>query len=366
MKYRVLFLLVAACGGSTSSDDGTQPVGPTPHGPGTNDPPSACDGSIAKDILVSRSLNGAPPYAVSGCDLVYVNDAGALVTRDLATGKETTLASVDEAPAHPVVTQYLVAWEATIAGKRVVRVHDGEKVLTVPAPLDAAEPRAAGKTVVFTVWKTSDPRGDTDVWSFDPFAGATAPIFEGPAQQRWADVSDAFVVATDFLEEGPTGGSDDDGRDVADIVVFDRRTGTKTTRSAPGKQAFAMLTSTDAFAYLDWAAIHPEPKLEAFQLRAGKVADAYANDHVVADVKYASSEYARPAVFGSVVEWIANPTGETVLWRAPLDGSAQPAQVEGLGGLFLYAPAPAAGFTVLAAAQVKSSDFTPRLRSVPR
>jgi hypothetical protein len=370
VKYRILFLVLAACGGRAATDDGPAQVGPSPRPTGgPTDPPApvTCSSSAAENITVSRSnLTGTPPYSVSGCTLVYVNADGALVMRDLATGEEKAIASADEKPARPVVTPDLVAWEATAMS--VVRVRttaDGNTQTLAAQP--AGEPRAAGKSVVFTAWKTADPRGDTDVLLFDAAAGTTTAIFDGPAQQRWADVSDAWIVGTDFFpEEGPTGGFDNNGQDLADLVVFDRKTGTKTPRPAVGKQAFPMLTSTDAFAYLDWAAIHPEPKLEAFQLRAGKVTDAYAADHTVADVTYITPDYARPAVFGSTIEWVANPTGETVLWRAPIDGSAPPAQVQGLGGLYLYAPAPTTGFTVLAAAQVQSTDFTPRLRGVPR
>jgi len=64
-------------------------------------------------------------------------------------------------------------------------------------------------------------------------------VFAGPGEQRFADVSAEYVVATDFSED-PDGKYDGEG-DLADIVVFDRATQTASKRVAEKKQAFPML-----------------------------------------------------------------------------------------------------------------------------
>ena len=158
--------------------------------------------------------------------------------------------------------------------------------------------------------------------------------------------------------------------DAADLVVYEIATRTATKRALPGKQAFPMLGSDGiALAYLDWNEVHPQPKLQAYNLKAGTLANPAA-DRLVAFVEYEAAEPARPAVAGNTIEWIANPTGATSLFRAPLDGSTLPARAEGLDRLFLLAPAPRAaaedpGFTVLGTIDYTQST-TPRLRAVVR
>jgi hypothetical protein len=301
---------------------------------------------------------------------VYVAKSGALALRDLATGAETTLETAAEAPRRPSVTAggALVAWEYGGTGVSGVRVKNGASTITLTGAFAyAGEPRAGGTAVAFTASAGPLATSDTDVWLFDAATGKTALAVGGPAQQRFADVSARWLAVTDFTET-PDGLYHADGTDLADVVVLDRMTGTLTRRAAPGKQAFPMLTSTDLVGYLDWSAIHPEPKLVEYQLKAGAIGAEPATDRVIADVRYVASDYARPAAFSGTLEWIANPDGQTVLWRAPADGSAAPAAVSGLDGLVLYAPAPSAGFTILAAAAAAASapDFSPRLRAVPR
>ena len=131
-------------------------------------------------------------------------------------------------------------------------------------------------------------------------AGSAKLVLGGAGQQRFADVSTAFIAATDFSED-PDGRFDNDGKDLADITVFDRSTGTTTTRKSPGKQAFPMLADNGVLAYLQWSSIHPEPKLVDYELRTGKVLADPAADMHIAQVMYAGSDYARPAVVGMAV-----------------------------------------------------------------
>ncbi len=365
MRSRTLLLFcfcaLSACGGSRADDAAS----PAPSSSSAPPPAATCTATAAADVAVaSDDLNGFPPYAVDACTLVYVSTAGTLVARDLATGSEVTIAGVDETPRRPTISGAVVAWQATAGASSVVRVRvNGVTSTLAGAFANAGEPRAGGGVVVFTASVGDLASGDTDVWLFDPKTTAVTRVIAGTAQQRFADVSASYVAATDFSED-PDGRYSGDGTDLADIVVLDRATGAVTHRAAPGKQAFPMLADGGLIAYLDWSAIHPEPKLVLYQLKVGAIAAPPASDRLVADVRYLSSEYARPAVSGATIEWVANPDGNTVLWRAPADGSVAPAAVAGLDGLVLYAPAPTAAFTVLAAAS--SPDFSPRLRAVGR
>ena len=210
----------------------------------------------------------------------------------------------------------------------------------------AGEPRAARGVVVFTAWKTPNPLGDTDVLAFDTVSLRTLLIAGGPAQQRFADVSDTHVALTDFIED-PDGAFNDNGTDLADIVVFDRATRSLSTRARPGKQAFPVLASQTHLGYLDWGLIHPEPKFSQFTLRAGLIAQGAAPDVTVFEIQNVSFQRILPAGRNGVLEWIHQP-GTASLWRAPADLSSAPLQVAGLEGLELYAPSAASALTVLA------------------
>ena len=367
--------LAAACGGQSASPSSGSSSGGIP-GPGDMPPggnPVTCDASAAADIEVSSDdLNGFPPYAVAACTLAYVNRSGELVTRNLAAGPgvvETVIAPATEHPRRPTASPGLIAWEADDHSHSVVRVFKDGLAKTIPGSFaSAGEPRASGTVVAFTGWNGPSAADDTDVWLYDATSGDAHVVLGGPGQQRFADVSSAFVAASDFSED-PDGRYDNDGKDLADIIVFDRTTRAVTTRRSPGKQAFPMLADNGVLAYLAWNGIHPEPKFVDYELRTGKVLADPAADTRIAQVIYASSDYARPAVIGGTIEWIANPDGNTTLYRAPADGSSPPAAVKGLESFHLYAPAAlngASGFTVLATSRVGSTEIVPRLRAVPR
>ncbi len=248
-----------------------------------------------------------------------------------------------------------------------LRLRETGAIRTVPGAFaSSGEPRTSGTSLVFTAWKGSAATDDTDIWFFDAKTNEARAVFGGAGQQRFADVNARYIVASDFSED-PDGRLDGNESDLADLVVFDRVTGAVTSRPLAGKQSFPILGEGDLLAYLDWGSIHPEPKLQAYELRTGRVVGDPTEDRAIAKVDYVSSSHARPALAGGTLEWIANPAGTTRLYRAPVDGSAAPLVVTGLDDLHLYAPAAVAGFTVLAvAAQTGGSDSLPRLRSVPR
>jgi len=243
----------------------------------------------------------------------------------------------------------VIAWEATIAGRSVVRVSYRGAVHTVTGPFDhAGEPRAAADGVVFTVWMTSDPLGDTDVDLYLPETGELVPVARGPNQQRFADVSLAYVAFTDFSEDPD--GRYDGASDLADIGVYDRATHVITMRPLPGKQGFPMLMAGDKLAYLhwDWVEIHPEPKLAGYHLRTASLKGLPTTDREIANVIAGAPPYVRPAAYENTLEWVDSPTGKSQLWRVEADASSIPRTVSGAMGIALYAPAPTRNFTVIA------------------
>jgi hypothetical protein len=308
-------------------------------------------------------LAGYPSYAVDGCTLVYVARAletgaqGDLRKRDLSRGEEVVIASRDEAPRRPTISGDVIAWEATIAGRAVVRVSYRGTVRTLSGSFDhAGEPRAAADGVVFTIWTSADPLGDTDVDLFLPETGQLVSVVRGPSQQRFADISPERIAFTDFSEDPD--GRYDGGGDLADIGVYDRSTHAITERRLAGKQAFPMLLAGEQLAYLHWDffEIHPEPKLSAYHLRAVSLKGPALPDLEIATVVAGTPPYVRPAAHASTLEWVDSPNGKFRLWRAPADASSEPLAVPGLGGLALYAPAPTQSFTVLATRQLSAPN----------
>ena len=366
-----LTALVASC---ASKRDDTPAPAPTPTPTGSVPPvpvkPATCAEAAADITVANVDLNGYPPYAVAGCTLVYVNASGALVMRDLTTAAESPVAEASETPHRPAISTDVLAWEATEGGHTVVRVRvraSGVTRTVAGTFVAAGEPRVSAASVVFTGWNGPAPADDTDVWLYDATADAAKMVLGGPAQQRYADVSAAYVAAADFSED-PDGRDDHNDRDLADIIVLNRATGAIVKRHVVGFEKFPMLASTDVVAYLHWPEIHPEPKLQAYEIRSGIVGAADpATDAKVAFPTY-GGDYARPAINAATLEWIGDNGGSTALWRAPADGSSAPVQVQGLpSGLRLFAPAPTAAFTVVATATSATGGvLTPRLRAVPR
>ncbi len=357
--------LVAGCG-STSSGGAVAGSSGTSGAAGA---PPTCDASKADDLEVAGAdRDGFPPYAVAACMLAYVNGAGDLRVRDLRSGTETTFAVAGEHPRRPAVSESVIAWEADENGHSVVRVRasGSADARTVTGSFVAAgEPRVSGAAVAFTAWNGPSDGDDTDIWLFDSATAETRLALGGAGQQRFADVSARYVVASDFSED-PDGRFDGNETDVADLLVLDRASGVVSARRLAGKQAFPILGENGTVAYLEWANIHPEPKLQAYAVKSGQLLGAPAADRTIATVQYVSTTYARPSLAGATLEWVANPDGVTRLYRAPVDGSAAADVVGGLEGLRLYAPASASGFTILAAAPKAVTPALPRLRAVAR
>jgi hypothetical protein len=257
---------------------------------------------------------GYAPYALSGCQLAYVTPEGGLLLRDLRSGAETLLEDKGRSPRRPSVAAGLVAWEAMIDGKSSVRLFREGQASTISGNFDhAGEPRAAADAVVFTAWAEPAASSDTDVLLYDPAKGeVVATGLSGPGQQRFADVSREYVAASDFSED-PRGVFDEAGS-IADLVVLDRSAGTITRRSRPGKQAFAMLGNDGVLAYLEWSAVHPEPKFSEFALRLGRVFSDPEQDVLVRAI-HTEPSYVRPSLSGDVIDFIDTTGGSALLYR---------------------------------------------------
>ncbi|WP_437681691.1 hypothetical protein [Sorangium sp. So ce131] len=276
--------------------------------------------------------------------------SGDLKLRDLGTGEELLLAPAAEEPRRPALAGDVVAWEATENGTRVVRARWGGETRTIPGPFDhAGEPRVEGDAVVLTGWLTTDEAGDTDIFLYEPGQAEAVRVASGPGQQRFPDITATHVAFADFSED-LDGRFDQDARDLADIVVYDRRTGRAAPRPREGKQAFPMLGAGEKVAYLEWAPIHPEPKFDQFELLIGDIAAPGSGDAVAARIEMGGAPYVLPAVRGELVEWVERPAeGEVSLRRRPVDLSAAADEVPGLSGLELFGPSASATITVLAA-----------------
>jgi hypothetical protein len=324
--------------------------------------PRSCSLAAIKDIEVSsEGLRGYPPYSISGCRLVYVTKDGALRLRELDGDGETEIAPAAEVPRGPSITSELIAWQATIDGRTRVRVLQGGALAESPADFVAAnEARAHGGAVVFTGWRAPPPLGDSDVWILE--GGASRLALGGSGQQRFADVDDRWVAVSDFSED-PDGTFDQNETDLADVVLVDRRSGEIVRRPSPGKQAFPMLAQQDVIAYLDWKAVHPEPKFEAFQIRAGGLRALPTDDRTISEVKYGGAP-ALPITRGGTVEWVADANDGIALFRAPADGSSPPAMVEGARDLAIATPSATQAVTIVASEPAMGAG--PKLRAIPR
>ncbi len=374
-----LALFIAGCSPAVVDDSPAHLPDGGGGAPTTPPSPAACDASAADGVAVSASYvhagvpqaPGAPPYAIDGCWLVYVaapeagDVSGDLKLRHLGTGEELLLAPAAEAPRRPALAGDVVVWEATENGTRVVRARRGGETGTIPGPFDhAGEPRVEGGAVVLTGWLTADEAGDTDVFLYETGQAEAVRIASGPGQQRFPDISATHVAFADFSED-PDGRFDEDARDLADIVVYDRRTRRATLRAREGKQAFPMLGAGERIAYLEWAPAHPEPKFEQFELRIGDIVAPGSGDAVAASIAIASAPFVLPAVRGELVEWVERPEvgGEASLRRRPADLSAPAVEVPGLSGLELFGPSASATITVLGA---RSPGGALELRGIPR
>jgi hypothetical protein len=336
-------------GGNSANDPGGEAgavaaAGGAGGAGGAND--AGC-GAAALDGLEVYSQDtwdplGYPPYALDGCTLVYVAaaegaDNGALRLRDLSTGTELLLEAGAQHPRRPTVAGSVVAWESDDTDGSQVRLRDGSGAEPFEAAFpQAGEPRLTADALVFTAFVGPGTNGDTDVDLYDLSTHVRTPIATGAGQQRFADVSATHVAVTDFSED-PKGYFDRAGS-ISDIVLIERATLDRTTRAAPGKQAFPLLGSDGLLAYLEWGAVHPEPKFSQFFLKAGYVNAPVAADRNVkgGDAQVSTDPaYVRPSLHGVYLDYIDKTATTAQLFRASLDEPAPPvaAAVEGVSRL---------------------------------
>jgi len=324
---------------------------------GAND--AGC-GAAALDGLEVYSENtwdpfGYPPYALDGCTLVYVaaangTDNGALRLRDLSTGTELLLEAGATHPRRPTVAGRVVAWESDGTDGSQVRLRDasGAEPFETTFP-QAGEPRLTGDALVFTAFVGAGANADTDVDLYDLADHVLMPVATGAGQQRFADVSATHVAVSDFSED-PKGYFDHTGS-LSDIVVIDRTTLERTTRAAPGKQAFPLLGSDGLLAYLEWGAVHPEPKFSQFFLKAGYVDAPVADDRNVkgGDAQVSTDPaYVRPSLHGIYLDYIDKVAATPQLFRASLDEPSPPVSAAISGTSRLLGPVATDRLTLIA------------------
>jgi len=325
----ILTSILTSCGGATSSTT-QMDAGKDSAPEGSN---SACGATSVMGLTLATVSGfnildplGYAPFAAEGCTVVYVSADGSLKKRDLASGTEMELAPASEKPRRPTLAGNVIAWETVQNGATAVRVRDASNMTTTIISmqfLNAGEPRATSDAVAFTGWLGPNDSSDTDIFIYS-IADHGLTRISSPAQQRFADIDASRVAYADFGEGGPTGAFDINMYTPADMVVADRATLTKTTRILPGKQAFPMLVTGDAVAYLDWGLIHPEPKFSEYNLMVGPISgNPTADVNVANGAIHNTTPYVRPMIQrGATFEWLA----DSNLWRRPADLSKSPTQ----------------------------------------
>jgi len=246
----------------------------------------------------------------------------------LDTGVRTELDPTFPAAARPSARHGVVAWEATDRnGRGIVRVKVGDaEPVTVPGDFARAfEPRAGRDAVVFTFTNgnPSAEDADMDVAIFTPSTGKVTVVAEGPGQQRFGAIADGLVAYADFSED-PRGHFSLDRACDADVVVKDRATGAITRRVLPGKQAFPLLDDDGTLLYVDFGAVHPEPKFHALALKIGKARDT-PSDRRVHDAEKigGATPWIQPSLRNGYVSWLEQ---DTRLYRRS-SGLTEPQQL---------------------------------------
>lgn len=359
-------------GSATAGTAGTAETAGLANGAGSaGEGNDACDAESLGDLAVYlRSAwdpLGYPPYAFDACTLVYVaagSDQGALHVRNLATGRDELLESADSKPRRPTVAGGVIAWEADGPNGSEVHVRAGGKVETLSgAFVRAEEPRASSDAVVFTAFLGAGPNDDSDVYLFDVTSHELSPIATGAGQQRFADISPTHVAFTDFSED-PQGYFNELGS-ISDIAMIERATGLRSNRPAPGKQAFPILGTDGVFAYLEWAAVHPEPKLGQFWLKVGKLDRPVSEDFNVKTSGQVTTNpaYVRPSLRGLNLDFIDQGSDGVALFRASLGTPNALVSLKIQDSLYLFGPVAGDRFTLLAN-QRPSQTFA--LVAIPR
>ncbi len=263
---------------------------------------------------------GYLPFAEDGCGLVYVSGQDRRLYRvAFDTGERLALETLSR-PTRPSARDGLVAWEAIDEGGRgVVRVRvNGAEPITIPgAYTRALEPRVGVDAVVYTFTR-DDPESETadmDVAVYTPSTRTVTVVAEGPGQQRFGAVAKGRVAFTDFSED-PTGAFSRLVPRAADVVVVDLASGTRTTRRAPGKQAFPQLSDDGTLLYTDFGEVHPEPKTSSYAIKLGRFDAPVGTDRTVHERATIGSATAwiQPALTGGFALWVED---DTRLLRRP-------------------------------------------------
>jgi hypothetical protein len=297
-----------------------------------------CSGSIDSLAVSGADAAGYPPYAASACALVYVSSDGALRLRELDTGHEIVIAEASERPARPSLAgarAQLIAWES--GAEQLVRVRYSGVTMSVRGEFArGGQARVTDDAVVFSAWLGAETTSDADIWLYQPASEQLTRIAGGPGQQLFPDVSATHVAFSDFSED-PDQRFDDDGRDLANVVLVERGSGAMRTLDRPGKQAFPLLADEGHVVYLQWALSHPEPKLSAYAIMDwDSLADRQAN---LIDIE-TMPPYVRPSVYGRTIEWVERPfSAPERLMRIQARAGAQPTEAFSLLGVQLYATA---------------------------
>jgi hypothetical protein len=328
---------------------------------------SACRGSV-DDLAVSTvDALGYPSFALSRCSLVYIATDGSLRLRSLDRGDEEELAPAHERPTRPSIAgsdaraDELIAWES--ARDSAVRVR--YRGVTESLRTDYArsgQPRVCADAVVFSAWVDGGSAADADIVLYEPATRAFSKIAEGPGQQLFPDVSPSHVAYSDFAED-EDGRFDDDGEDLANVVLVRRATGERRELTLAGKQAFPLLLDGGQLVYLSWVrGTHPEPKLSAYALMAWDLAAE--DPTLLADIE-TYPPYVRPSSYGDTVEWIVRPlSGDERLMRMRVRADTTPQLAFSQPKLALHATASTRDATVLAT--IEAEQTTPKLRAVAR
>lgn len=338
-----LFILVlAACSSQRAESSASNADAAVDTAPDAAPADGGCATNVPAIAPSASDPYAYPPYALDGCTLLYVAADGALHRRDLASVFDEILDT--DSPRRPTIAGDVMAWESTVGGASAVRVRAGGKTITLPSP--SGEPSAARDGVAFTSFAV-----DADVMLYVPSSGETLVVADGPGEQRFADVSDAWVAYTDFSED-PSGKYSGESTTLADIGVYARASKSRTLRHKPGKQAFPILAGGDALVYLDWEGIRPQPKLEGYGVFRAIVGADVSLDASLATIQ-TQPPYVRPSGRGGVVSWVVRDFSNASLFAMHVptaSGAADPtgAPVSVISAVDLFAPVTLGARTLIA------------------
>lgn len=352
---------VGAGAGGASGAGASNTAGANTAGANTGGASNTCAMDIAGlRVIAAWDDFGYPGYALDQCRLVYVADDGALRLRDLDTGAELDLEPATNRPRRPVLDGDALAWEASLDGQPQIRVWTAKGALTLRGAFHhAAEPAASDGAIAFTAFSAAGLTADSDVLVYDVRAGTLSEAFVGPGQQRFAAISKTDIAASDFSED-PRGYFDEMGS-LSDIIVRPRAGGSVISRPREGKQAFPMLSEDGTLAYLEWGAVHPEPKFSAFTLYVTRPGAPVSEDVKIRAIETEPS-YIRPSLRNGILDFVDRSSGKPLLYRQPLGDLGPLSSIDFGAGFVPLGPVARQTFTLIA---TRGTDGT-RLSVVER